>query len=374
MLTAVALTPLTVGLLVGQIRDDLELPAIQIGAVAAAQWVGSSLSAWLLAPYADAWGWRAASVTGLVLSAVGQLAAGLLSTSGPALIVALLVAGVGYGLVTPTSNVVVVAEVPPSRRGLVIGTKQAAPPLAGILAGAAAPALSVALGWRAAFLTLGLLALAAAAYCLWAARGSAPPSRVPRSDVEPIPAGRMILLAGGLASLPIGAILAFTAISLESAGLGVGAAGLVVGAASAVSLATRIGGGWWADRTGVDGFVPAARLVLVGCGGLVLMSTGSLPLMLVGVFVSFGAGWGWPALLILGLLRRSPRAAAQVTGLLAIGAGAGAAAGPILLSAVAGHWGDTAGWLSLAALASPAVWLIGRMRRADPAAPATTAS
>ncbi|MFD2351343.1 hypothetical protein ACFSTC_21480 [Nonomuraea ferruginea] len=75
----------------------------------------------------DRAGWRRAALAGLAVSLVSQLG---VATSGSvaALLAWLVVAGAGYGVVAPASNLVVVREIPARLRGTALGAKQSATP------------------------------------------------------------------------------------------------------------------------------------------------------------------------------------------------------------------------------------------------------
>lgn len=73
------------------------------------------------------------------------------------LVVAILFGGLALGAGNPVTNRIVAQHVSIRRRGLVIGIKQAGPPLGIFLAGIALPAIAVATNWRVALSTAVLL-------------------------------------------------------------------------------------------------------------------------------------------------------------------------------------------------------------------------
>ena len=61
-----------------------------------------------------------------------------------------MVAGWGNGVGQPASNDLIARAVSSTRHGLAYGTKQAAIPLATMVAGIAVPVVAIPLGWRPA--------------------------------------------------------------------------------------------------------------------------------------------------------------------------------------------------------------------------------
>ena len=70
--------------------------------------------------------------------------------------------GLANAVSHPAANLSLAREVPAGRQGLSFGIKQAAIPVATLLAGLAVPTIAVTLGWRWAFAGGAALALAVA--------------------------------------------------------------------------------------------------------------------------------------------------------------------------------------------------------------------
>src|SRR5581483_1732645 len=118
----------------------------------------------------------AALLAGHVLERVGAIRVSqfclLLTSAGMALIavpsawvIALgaLVAGLGYGTVTPASSTVLAERVPPGWRVFLFSLKQTGVPVGGAIAGALVPVAIDLFGWQAAALGVALLGLVVAA-------------------------------------------------------------------------------------------------------------------------------------------------------------------------------------------------------------------
>lgn len=65
-----------------------------------------------------------------------------------------IIIGLGYGAITPASSEVLARTAPPDRMALTFSIKQTGVPGGAALAGAALPALALAVGWRAALLAV----------------------------------------------------------------------------------------------------------------------------------------------------------------------------------------------------------------------------
>ncbi|MGH3682535.1 MAG: MFS transporter, partial [Natronosporangium sp.] len=97
-----------------------------------------------------------------ILLAAGCLLAIAAATSYPTL-VAVLALGAGANGLGQLSSNATLTQVPPGRQGLSFGIKQAAIPLATLLAGVSVPAVALTLGWRWAFGFAAVAALGARA-------------------------------------------------------------------------------------------------------------------------------------------------------------------------------------------------------------------
>jgi predicted MFS family arabinose efflux permease len=114
---------------------------------------------------ADRWG-----VLGTMVLGQAVIALGLLVVAGApsfAFLVAVMVcAGLGYGIMNPSTAKAVIGWFPPRQRGTVIGLKQVGLPLGGTLGGLLMPPLALAVGWRTA-VAVSALAIAALAALTW---------------------------------------------------------------------------------------------------------------------------------------------------------------------------------------------------------------
>ncbi|RLK24103.1 putative MFS family arabinose efflux permease [Micromonospora sp. M71_S20] len=281
---------------------------------------------------------------GILLSAACLLAVAGLARSYPVLLGLLALAGTANALGQLASNATLARHVPARRQGLSFGVKQAAIPVATLLAGAAVPTVALTAGWRWAFVAAAGAALAAL---------PAVPAREPRParTAAPTRAGRataalvVVGAAGTFAAAAANALGTFVVDSAAGRGLSPGLAGLTLTLGSAVCVAARIVVGWLADRRATGHVALIAGMLVVGAAGLgLLAAAGPVPLV-AGVLLGFGLGWAWPGLMTFAVVRLHPQAPAAATSVTQTGVYAGGCLGPLGLGAVAAHAGYPAMWL-----------------------------
>ena len=343
-----------VGSLALQIRDDLD---VSVGAAAAGVTVffaAGALTAGIGGRFAERVGALRAIRRCLVVTAATLIVAGVSASSLPVLLAFLAIAGIANATAQPAINLFMADQVPLDRQGLAFGIKQSAIPAAILISGLALPVLALPLGWRATFVICGLLPLAVLAAIRRAASGLVAPPERPR---PPRPSRKLVLtaVAAAFASSGPGALSAYLVASAVDVGIAEGVAGLLAAAGSATSLVVRVLVGGRADRRRDYGFSTMVALLVAGAVGFALLAIGQPAPFVVGAFVVFGLGWGWPGLFnlaVVDLHRESPGAA---TGISQMGIYVGAAFGPGaygLLSAALGYpaaWGVAAGVSLLAA-------------------------
>ncbi|WP_137125756.1 MFS transporter [Roseomonas sp. HF4] len=203
---------------------------------------------------------------GAAISAAGLLALSLGSV--PALMLAAILLGIGYGPSPPAGSRILAATAPPAHRTLIFSVKQAGAPMGGMLAGLVTAPGVAAFGWGTALALCAATALASAA----AIRGLRPRLDAERDPARPI-GPRAVLAPATLAAplralrmapalLPLtaiavsfamvqGCLFAFTVTWLvETRGLSLVEAGGVFAAMQGAGVVARIALGWLADRTG----------------------------------------------------------------------------------------------------------------------------
>jgi cyanate permease len=234
--------------------------------------------------------------------------------------------------------------------------------------------LAVSVGWRWAYVAAGLLAFLGAVLVPQVDRGlrgahsleaptGAPGARSPRPSPSSSRRALAALAAAvGLGAAAAGALLSFLVSSAVDAGITPTAAGLLLTGGSMLGMAVRVFAGVRADRReGGLLRVVAAMLGVGGCG-MVALSFGHPTLTVLAVPVAFGAGWAWPGLFNLAVVRANPGAEAAATGITQTGTYLGAVVGPLAVGAIVNRWGFGPGWWLVAALAwaASAMTVVGR--------------
>ncbi|MCC5951619.1 MAG: MFS transporter [Acidimicrobiia bacterium] len=410
------------GFLIGaqavQLGRELGLDAASVGAAVAATWLCGSLTSPLMGRASERLGGRLGLRVAAVVAAGSMLYIAAGARSWATLAVGAAIGGVANALAQPSANVLIATNLPPWRHGLGFGVKQSAIPFATLVGGLAVPAVALTVGWRWTF-ALGAAAAATAAAALRpalmgatsitaataATAASAPADRTPAgTGVVPAPgappptgvgaavgdgddrsrggvgrpgdrpvggvAGRRRVLvvmgvAVGFGAAAAAGLAAFLVAGAVAAGIAEGAAGLLLALGSALVVGARLALGFRADRVGVDQLGLVALLMGIGAVALAVLGLGTWWAYLVAVPFAFGAGWAWPGLFNLSVVRRFPVAPGAATGVTQTGTYLGAAAGPVLFGLVVEARGFEEAWLvaALCAVAACSVVLILRRWR-----------
>jgi predicted MFS family arabinose efflux permease len=235
---------------------------------------------------------------GLALAAVPAL---------PALLLASVILGLGYGFTNPAASHLLVRFTSPLQRNFIFSVKQTGVPLGGMVAALAAPSIALALGWRwavglAALLGLALMLLLQARQPIWDSdkEPKAPLSQHPFGGI-PLILGRPRLRWLALAALCFAGIqLCVTTFTVTLLVTDVGydliEAGVVLSVVQVAGVSGRLLWGWLADRINDS----VAVLVLIGAISLLsALATGLISASWPGsllslVFLAFGfSAVGW---------------------------------------------------------------------------------
>ena len=364
--TAGILPPFLTGGLAVQIRAELGFGAGALGLLVALFFAASAVFSVVLGRVVE----RIGSTTGMRVSALtgaaSMLAVAALAGSWWGLVACLVLGGLGNAISHPSTHLLIAREVPQDRQGFAFGVKQAAIPAATLLAGLAVPTLAVTVGWRWAFVGGALLALVVALLVpgggASGVRHDARHVREARAGDAPLAALALLAVGVGLGSAAATPLGAFVVESAVAAGVEVGAAGLLLALGGAVSITVRVLFGHLADGMGGGRLLLVAGMLAAGTAGFVLISTGAAPLLVLGVVLGFGAGWGWPGLFNFAIVKSNPKAPAAATGITQTGASGGAALGPLLFGLVVEASSYGVAWISSAAVAliAAAAILTGR--------------
>ena len=258
------------------------------------------------------------------------------------------------------SNLTLASSVPASRLGLSFGIKQAAIPIATLLAGAAVPTVALTVGWRWAFLIGAGLAVLALFITPRDAPGRTPSTAAPG---ERATAALAVLgVAAGLAAAAANALGIFLVASAVQRGIEPGVAGLTLTFGSVVGLVLRLLHGWLADRRSGGHIAVVAGSLVFGAGGLALLAVPGTWALVLGTTLGFGLGWAWPGLLQFAVVRLNPSAPAAASSIVQMGVYAGGCIGPVAFGYLAAHLSFPTAWLVGAAtmLVSAGLMVLGR--------------
>lgn len=283
------------------------------------------------------------------------------ATSYLMLVVGALIGATSLAVATPASNVVLIHHVPERRRGLAFGLKQSAVPLAATLSGLALPLIALRSGWRWAFVVMlvfpvASLVLAPATPSQHAATRPAPRSRPPRD---------LLLLAGVgvFAATAVGTLNPFLVRAATEVGYSAGSAGLLLSVAAGGLIVSRVAWGAVLDRSGFEPVAVVFLLLTVGAVGYGLLASSSMILFAIGAVVAYGFGWAWPGVQFLAGVRLWPENPGEASGVLQLGAFAGATAGPLAFGLVVERSGFGLGYTLAATVAAAAAGLAGLLAR-----------
>lgn len=292
------------------------------------------------------------SLSGVVVAQL--LIAGLVRH--PALLAAVAaVAGVCNATAQLSANVFVARDMPLHRQGVGFAVKQSAMPGAALVAGLTLPTVALTVGWKWVFVLSSVLALVA----LVTVRGRVPAeaSRATRVDEGRVeegsaPLGVLALLAVAAAFSTAAAITlgGFFVESAIDAGIEPGQAGLAFAAGSLISVIVRMAVGAAADRRPGNLLGVVAVMIALGALTSALFTWRNPVVQIIGVPLAFGAGWAWPGLFNLSIVRASPDFPGRATGITQTGTYVGGAVGPILFGVIAETTGYAAAWWVAAAL------------------------
>jgi len=303
--TVANIGPLGLPAVASLVRADLGLTLTQAGSILSAFYVGPLLMSLPAGSLADQWGVARTLVLGQAVIALGLVAVSL-SGSYPALALFMMLAGLGYGMLNPTSTKAVIAWSPPGQRATLVGLKQVGLPFGGALGAALLPVLSVAVGWRAAVLVAAASVVLAAVASVILYRD--PPDAPPPVRTGGASAVRGVLVARDLwlVALATGIFagmqtvwLAFFVLYLQGVvGLSLLQAGRYLALAQVAGMTGRVVFGLLSDR--VFGGRRRLPLAIAGCGSalcslaMAVTGRGSAASWLVSLALVFGfAGIGW---------------------------------------------------------------------------------
>lgn len=367
--TVIAALPLyLVGAQVLQLSREVDFGVGRLG-IATATFFGSAALAANLAGRVMP---RIGSVQGLRFGSVLIVASCLMAATAAVwwmVPVAMAVGGVANGLIQIAANLAIFDGVVAGRQGLAFGSKQAAVPLASVLAGVSLPVVGLVFGWRWVFVAaaaLGLLlALSVPHFSSMYARDRREPAmgRPPRSLV--------FLAVGGICGAAAGnGIALFIVASAVEIGFDESVAGVLLATFSILVVGVRVGAGWLVDRRQSSGHLEMIWLAGAGAvGAFILMAASTPGPYLIAMPLAVLGAWGWAGVFFFTVVNAYPEFPARATGLVLSGNLMGTVTGPFVVGLLAGRGNYSAAWLfvSVAAAMSTLGFVLSYRLRPRPA-------
>ncbi len=297
-------TPAAIGPL---LSHSLGLSRVELGLLTSAIWGGMLIGMLPFGMLVDRFGERSMLLIG------GSLLAGFLLLASRAsgfrpLFLALVPAAVGASAASPGGTRALAAWFEPRLRGTAMGVRQTGVTAAGVLAALLLPPIALAYGWRAAFVTVAVLAVAGMLAFVLFYREPATAPRAGRRHLElaALVRSRTWLAAtayGWVFMGALGSVVAYLSVALvQDAGLSLVQAGLLLAILQVGGIAGRLGFGILSDRLGSRGAVMSlsAALAVLACLAMALLDHRGTPgSVLVGLAFLLGLScMGWNALYI----------------------------------------------------------------------------
>ena len=296
---SVALAAFTLPVIAPAAADSLGVPPAYVGYYTTIMLAGATLATVITAGFVRRYGALRVSQMTLLFAAAGVVALPL-SVAGtlalPFLITSAVFAGFAYGPANPASSHLLVKVTPDKLRGRIFSIKQTSIPIGGAVAGFALPLLTLQAGWEVA-------SLAVAGTCILLAVALQPLRQQLDSDRvadAPLLGGRMLTTlqlvlrhptlrrlaaaSGAFAAMQFCFMSVFVAFAVERTGFSLVAVGTALSIGLIVSVFSRMGWGWAADR-----FPPHYVLATLG---LSMSLSAFLAAML-------GPDWAYPAVVAL---------------------------------------------------------------------------
>ncbi|MDA8027283.1 MAG: MFS transporter [Actinomycetota bacterium] len=348
-----------------QLRQSLHFSIALVGVAVAIFFGTAALTSLIAGSMAERHGGAKVMRAATFASAVtmGLIAAVAHSFTGLAILLAF--GGVANGTNQPANNLFVINAVQPNRRGFALGVKQAAIPVATLLAGIAVPSVALTIGWRYVYVFA-----AAIAFVVSLVIPSDPHElkvKVQRRregekvqiTIIPVVTLAIAMALGAGTSNALGAYMVENAVNHNYAP---GTAGLIGALGSLVSLIVRLSVGYRADKREGKHLIVVAAMIGLGAIGYLLFATSIKWLVIPAAVIGYGFGWGWNGLFNFAVVVNHKGAEGRATGITQSGAFVGSVAGPIVFGYFVVHFGFGPSWVLLMAVAalSSTLMLFGR--------------
>lgn len=344
------------GVLAAQLIDEFDITRAQVGLLVTANGVVGAFASPLFGRVTDRLG-AVKSVVGALLLGSSTLIAWSISPTYAFLFGAALVTGLSNAWGNPSTNALIVDNVPPGQRGVVTGIKQSGVQIGTFLGGLLLPVFAGLWSWRVA-LAVFLFIPAAGLIGMIGREDHHTASRVDRSEVGRLPTSvRWIALYGFVSGMATSSMIAFLPLfANESIGLSEAAGGSLVALTGLAGIGARV---LW-PRLSEKGLghgrtlrILASVTTIAGLtlGAISLGRLGAWALPVAALLIGGGAV-AWNAVGMLAVMDFSPvGGVGKGTGLVLFGFLSGLALGPPLMGLSVDQLGTyTVGWFATAGL------------------------
>jgi MFS family permease len=333
--------------MVVQAGRDLGFGAAGLGTAVTVFWLANAIVSVPLGRLADRLGAIRSMRIAVVVAATCTGSIALLAQAWWQLAALMSLGGISHAFGHPGANRLVVSRVDDARRGLAFGLKAAAAPAASTLAGISVPLIALTVGWRWAFAVSAVAALVLVPVIGRRPRQTIGLATTPRGEGElhNRPLVLFVAISFGLGTASSMTLSVFYVASAVDAGASSRFAALSLAVGGALSIVARLVTGGICDRMRGGHMRLCAYMQLAGLVGIVLVATGHLGLMAVGVAVGLVGTWGINAIFWYALLRQYRHVPGRITGAVQPGAAVGGVIGPSMFGIIAEHAGYTPAWV-----------------------------
>ena len=344
------------GVLAAQLIDEFDITRAQVGLLVTANGVVGAFASPLFGRVTDRLG-AVKSVVGALLLGSLTLIAWSISPTYAFLLGAALVTGLSNAWGNPSTNALIVDNVPPGQRGVVTGIKQSGVQIGTFLGGLLLPVFAGWWSWRVALL-LFLFIPAAGLIGMIGRRDHGTTTRKDRSEVGRLPTSvRWITLYGFVSGMATSSMIAFLPLfANESVGWSEAAGGSLIALTGLAGIGARVMWPRVSEKSLGHGRTLRILASVTTIAGLILgaVSLGRLGAwaLPVAALLIGGGAVAWNAVGMLAVMDFSPvGAVGKGTGMVLFGFLSGLAIGPPLMGLSVDQLGTyTVGWFATAGL------------------------
>ncbi len=316
------LAQLALGALAPFILADLGISRTQFGVLSTVYFAVGSGGSLIAGPLVDQLGGRRMTVALFVIGGLGLAGLGM-GASLLAMGIAAGFAGVATAVSNPVTNQLISVHLPRGQQGFTTGIKQSGVGVAALLSGIIYPPLGLTVGWRAALVLSGLVALGGAVAALAILPKSERQQAAGRKGIAReqfrSPTVRWLaayaLMMGAAGSVTMAFLVLYGVESLELSESVAGASSAVMGG---VGLVARIMWGRITERSSHPVRLLQVLALLAAVAQVLIWAAVSVGVwgLWVGVMLYGATAMGWNSVAMLMLVRRiGPRASGTASGI-----------------------------------------------------------